>query len=99
MQDLSRFVGSYRSIDSAPPVTCTVHLKDHGLLLDGMPEVWPRTRLVSAAVGVFDVASLPIEISFADDGTGGRPNTMTVRAPALLGGSVPTVFKRERPTT
>lgn len=95
--DLSRFVGAYRSMDSAPPVTCTVSIGDDGLLLDGMPEVWPRTRLVWKTAHEFDVASLPIEISFATEAAEGRADTMNVKAPALLGGSIPTVFKRERP--
>jgi len=93
--DLSRFVGLYRSVDSASPVTCTVRLEGNVLVLDGMPEVWPHTRLVWTAPGVFDVASLPIEISFAEDAAGGGADTMMVRAPALLGDSIPTVFKRE----
>ncbi len=60
-----------------------------------MPEVWPHTRLVRKASGVFDVASLPIEISFAEDAVGGDANTMHVKAPALLGdSSIPKVFKR-----
>jgi len=97
--DPRHFVGAYRSIDGASPVTCTVQLEDTGLLLTGMPEVWPRTRLVPITQGVFDVASLPIEISFADDAAGGGTDTMTVRAPEFLGGHIPTVFKRERSTS
>lgn len=96
--DLSRFVGAYRSVDDALLVTCTVRREDDGLLLDGMPEVWPHTRLVRKAPDVFDVASLPIEIHFAMDSAEGGADTMTVRAPALLGGSIPTVFERERST-
>jgi len=91
---LSHFVGLYRSIDGAPPVTCTVRLEGDVLLLDGMPEVWPHARLVRKAPGVFDVASLPIEISFTEDVAGGGPNTMHLKAPALLGDSIPKVFKR-----
>lgn len=97
--DPRRFVGTYRSIGDASPVTCTVQLEDTGLLLNGLPEVWPRTRLVPISPDVFDVASLPIEISFADDAAGGRTDTMTVRAPEFLGGRIPTVFKRERSTS
>ena len=61
-----------------------------------MPEAWPGTQLIGKTLHVFDVASLPIEISFATDAAEGHADTMTVRAPALLGGSIPTVFKRER---
>jgi thymidylate kinase len=93
--DLRRFAGAYRSIDDAPPATCTVHLGDTGLLLDGMPEVWPDTRLVPTGPSVFDVASLPIEISFGGDTAGGA-DTMTVGAPEFLGGSIPKAFERER---
>jgi energy-coupling factor transporter ATP-binding protein EcfA2 len=93
--DLRRFVGAYRSIDDAPPATCTVRLGDTGLLLDGMPEVWPDTRLVPTGPSVFDVASLPIEISFGGDTAGGA-DTMTVGAPEFLGGSIPKAFERER---
>lgn len=71
-----------------------MRLEDDVLLLDEMPEVWPHARLVRKAPGVFDVASLPIEISFAEDAAGGDANTMHVKAPALLGDSIPKVFKR-----
>lgn len=97
-QELNGVVGTYQSIDSGTLVTCMVRLENHALLLEGMPEVWPGTRLVPTAPGVFDVASLPIEISFTHDAAGDGATMMTVRAPTLLGGRLPTVFKRELST-
>jgi len=94
--DLRRFVGAYRSLDGAPPATCVVRLGGAGLLLDGMPEVWPGARLVPKGRGAFDVASLPIEISFAGEAAGGGADTMTVAAPEFLGGGIPKHFERDR---
>jgi hypothetical protein len=64
------------------------------LLLDGMPEVWPQAQLVEKAPGVFDVASLPIEINFAEDAAG-TIDTMRVTGPEMIGGDVTNVFKKE----
>src|SRR4051794_11625620 len=86
-RDLAPFVGSYRSLNGAPPARCPVSLEGDSLLLDGMPEVWPRTRLIEKASGVFEVASLPIEIGFAGD-VAGTVNTMSVTGPEFLGGGV-----------
>jgi len=93
-EGLERFVGLYRSVDNDPSITCTVSLEQGSLLLDGPPGVWPRARLLPKAPSVFDVASLPIEVSFAinvvkDSGT------MTIAGPRLFGGKVAGRFEKE----
>ncbi len=91
---LERFVGLYRSVDNTPSITCTVSLEQGSLLLDGLPEVWPRARLLPKALSVFEVASLPIEVSFEVDAAEDT-GTMTVAGPHLFGGAVAGRFEKE----
>jgi thymidylate kinase len=92
-QNLGRYVGSYRSMNVDPEIVCTIHLEHDSLFLDGMPEVWPRTRLIPTTSGVFEVASLPIEIRFAEDAAGAI-DTLHVTGPDMLDGSITNTFKR-----
>jgi len=95
-EDLERFVGLYRSVDNDPSIACTVSLKEGSLLLDGLPEVWPHARLLPKAPSVFDVASLPIEVSFEADAAEDTV-TMTVVGPHLFGGEVVGTFRAVLP--
>ncbi len=93
-EGLERFVGLYRSVDNIPSITCTVSFEQGSLLLDGLPEVWPRARLLPKAPSVFEVASLPIEVSFEVDAAENTV-TMTVVGPHLFGGEVAGRFEKE----
>jgi len=93
-EGLERFVGLYRSVDNDPSITCTISLEQGSLLLDGLPEVWPRARLLPKAPSLFEVASLPIEVSFEVDAAEDT-GTMTVAGPHLFGGAVAGRFEKE----
>jgi hypothetical protein len=57
---LDRLVGEYRQ----GPRTCTVSVRDAGLVLDGL--LWPRNRLLPVAPGVFEAESWPRLLTFED---------------------------------
>jgi hypothetical protein len=77
-------------------VTCTVHLEAGILLLDGMPETWPHSRLIPRGSDVFDIASFPIGIRFTESAAG-TVDAMIVTGPRFLGSSIPNVFEKEHP--
>jgi thymidylate kinase len=90
--ELVRVVGRYQSLDDAS-LTCTVRLAEGALVVDGLPEAWPDSRLVPLSPGLFAVASLPITVAFAESG----PDTvalMRVSGPELLGGTVANILQR-----
>lgn len=92
---LERFVGLYRGTDGNKSLTCAVSLEDGHLLVDGLPETWPRNRLLpTPRQGIFDVASLPFEVIFAE-GASGRI-TLTAQGPELLGGKVDCTLMRQQ---
>jgi thymidylate kinase len=90
--ELGRAVGRYQSLDDAS-LTCTVRLAEGALVVDGLPEAWPDSRLVPLSPGLFAVASLPITVAFEESGPG-TATLMRVSGPELLGGTVANIFQR-----
>lgn len=89
----ARFTGIYRYWDGGIEQSCTVHLEDGELFLDGVPHIWPRNRLIARTGNVFDVESLPLEVTFAE-GASGSVERMILTGPELLSGPVNTVFEK-----
>src|SRR5262249_16317068 len=63
-EEAARLVGTYRSAGGDTPSPITVRLAERDLVLDGMPHVWPHTRLVPTAPNTFAVEGLPFQVTF-----------------------------------
>ena len=91
--ELERFVGAYSVEEDEGQHTCLVLLEENCLIVDGIPQVWPRTRLIPESRYRFAVESLPFQITFEKDAneivTG-----MRVTGPELLFGTVDRLFVR-----
>ena len=92
---LERFTGRYSHTVNDRQQICTVALRDCVLVLDGVPELWPRSRLLSEADTNFAVESLPLAVTFAVNASGVAVS-LTVTGPPLLAGSVTRTYARER---
>jgi len=91
---LARYVGSYRYTTLSAAGTASLAVEDGVLLLDGVPQIWPRTPLLPQGANTFVLASLPFSVTFEED-AGGQITQMHITGPALLGGRLPTVCKRD----
>jgi len=92
---LARFAGTYSFQEGAIQRVCQVLLRNDQLVADGIPHVWPSTKLIPQSPSVFAVESLPLLISFEED-TGGVVTRMKVTGPELLVGRVDRLFVRQR---
>ena len=88
--DLEQFAGVY----IGGSASCTVWLDNGGLVVDGLPHVWPRSRLILRSDITFDVESLPLAVTFVDDAFG-TTSGMVVSGPELLLGKVDAVLVKE----
>ena len=92
--DPERYMGEYQYRADSADASCSV-LWEHGdLLLDGVPFVWPRNRLVPTGEGTFAVESLPFTVRFEEGGTG-IIEKMVLTGPRLLSGAVENVFAKK----
>lgn len=94
LSSLERFAGNYRFKDSEGQQSCLVQIENDHLIVDGMPQVWQRTRLIPRSRNEFAVASLPIQLTFEED-TNGAISSMRANGPELLFGTVDRLFVRE----
>jgi hypothetical protein len=69
-QSLDRFAGIYGIVDGEVEQACRVWVEQDSLILDGVPSVWPRTRLLAAGRDTFVIESLPISVRFDADEAG-----------------------------
>lgn len=90
--ELARYRGHYRVVAGAGE-SCAVTLEGPHLAVDGLPEVWQRTRLLPRGDGRFAVQSLPIAVQFVADEAGGM--RLTVTGDAMLGGAVAGEYRRD----
>lgn len=51
-------------------MTCQVRVEGKPLILDGLPYVWPRTRLIPDGTATFAIESLPFMVEFVVRATG-----------------------------
>ncbi|GHO72829.1 hypothetical protein KSD_06000 [Ktedonobacter sp. SOSP1-85] len=87
----AKFVGTY----SFEEGNCHVLLEKNQLLIDGIPLIWQRTKLIPRARNIFAVESLPFQIVFEEDSH--RSITgMRVTGPELLQGKVDRLFLRKK---
>jgi len=91
---LERFAGTYFFENNEGQQPCLVQIENDHLIVDGMPQVWQRTRLIPRARNEFAVASLPIQVIFEED-SNGVISSMRASGPELLFGAVDCLFVRE----
>jgi len=93
LSHLERFVGTYIFENNEGQQSCLVQIENDHLIVDGMPQVWQRTRLIPRSRNEFTVASLPIQVIFEED-TDGVISSMRASGPELLFGTVDCLFVR-----
>lgn len=92
-QDLEHYVGTFLA-EREGGMDCTFQIESGNLIADGLPQVWPRTRLIPLSANVFAVQSLPFQVRFTEDDC----TRVELTGPALLSGPVHYTFtKRELP--
>jgi hypothetical protein len=102
-EQLARFAGGYIRVGAGGdrPARCEVALRRGGLVLDGVPGVWPRTRLIAegpaAPPAAFALESLPFRAEF--DAVAGAPGEeeglrMRLSGPELVRGRVDATYLR-----
>jgi thymidylate kinase len=91
---LARFVGRYSHTVNDRQEVCTVALLDGNLVLDGVPELWPQSRLLPEADTAFAVESFPLAVTFAVDAAGVAVS-LAVTGLVLLSGPVEHKYVRE----
>lgn len=95
---LACFVGTYSFEEGALHRTCQVLLRNDHLVVDGMPAVWPSTKLIPRSPQAFAVESFPVLVSFEEDADG-VVTRMKATGPDLLWERVERLFVRERAPT
>jgi thymidylate kinase len=88
---LADYCGRYRGVAGVGD-SCEVIAEGQSLYVDGLPEVWRRTRLLPRGAGEFAVESLPIAARFTPD-SAGRMRLEVTEAP-MLGGAVAGEYER-----
>jgi hypothetical protein len=92
--ELERYVGTYwREGGEGIQVSCQVQLENNSLIIDGVPQVWPRTGLIPRIRTTFAVESLPFLVTF-EEGARGVIDRMKITGPELLSGTVDCIFRR-----
>jgi hypothetical protein len=102
---LARYAGTYVRAGvrrgEAPPSRCKVRLRHGALFIDGVPHVWPNTRLLAtddaqgnASERSFALESLPFAVAF--DPAGESPDLrLRISGPELLWGAVDATYLRQ----
>lgn len=85
-----QLVGTYHFKEGS----CRVLLEKDQLMVDGIPLIWQRTKLIPRTRNVFAVESLPFQITFEED-THGNITGMRATGPELLHGMVDHLFIRK----
>jgi hypothetical protein len=90
--ELAGYCGRYRAVSGAG-TSCAIGREGERLYVDGLPEVWQRTRLLPRGTDEFAIESLPIAVRFAPDSAGWM--RLEVTGAPLLGGAVAGEYERE----
>jgi thymidylate kinase len=92
---LKHFVGTYSIEADEDQHACLVLLEEGHLIVDGIPQVWPKTRLIPLSHNMFAIASLPFQVAFEEDAYGVITGMRTT-GPELLFGTADHFFVRVR---
>jgi thymidylate kinase len=90
---LTRFTGTYFCEEDGNQQTCQVLFEDACLVVDGIAQVWPKTRLIPYTDNMFAVESLPFLVTFEEDAEG-IVTVLKITGPELLAGKVERLFVR-----
>jgi len=93
---LQQFVGTYSFEEDGSLQECRILLEKEYLIVDGMPQVWPRTRLIPRLHNLFAIESLPFQVTF-EENIYGVVSGMRATGPELLFGAVARSFVRVAP--
>ncbi|QBD77349.1 hypothetical protein EPA93_15650 [Ktedonosporobacter rubrisoli] len=91
--EFEHFVGTYSFEEDGGQHACLILLEEDHLIVDGMPQVWTRTRLIPRSHNIFAVESLPFQITFEEDAHGVIIG-MSATGSALLFGTADHFFTR-----
>ncbi|MBP1994566.1 hypothetical protein [Paenibacillus eucommiae] len=84
-QNQQHLVGDYMAeTETDGSLTCSIQFESGNLITDGLPQVWTKSKLIPKSPNVFEVQSLPFQVSFVED-DGIR---MYLTGPVLLDGPV-----------
>jgi thymidylate kinase len=89
-QNLQRLVGLYLAETDGIP-DCSIQIESGNLIVNGLPQVWTRSKLIPLSFNVFQVQSLPFEVRFVEDGS----IHMSLTGPTLLEGPVDYKFTKK----
>lgn len=89
-QNIKHLVGSYLANAEGTP-DCSIQIESGNLIVDGLPQVWIRSKLIPLSFDVFQVQSLPLEVRFVED----ESIQMYVTGPTLFGGTVDYKFTKK----
>jgi hypothetical protein len=73
--EMEGYVGKYSDYE----FTCEVYQKDNDLFINGLPIIWPSSRLLPRDYNLFEVESLPIYLRFL-------PERLHITGPELFDG-------------
>ncbi|WP_127529290.1 P-loop NTPase family protein [Paenibacillus kobensis] len=90
-QNYKHLVGTYIAHQEGLS-DCSIQIESEYLIIDGLPQVWTRSKLNPISYNLFHVQSLPIEVRFIED----KDLTMRVTGPTLLDGNVDYSFTKYR---
>lgn len=88
--EVERFAGTYEYERGGQPRECRVEVEGGELFVTGVPELWPRTRLIPEGDGGmrFAAESFPFACTFQAEGNG-RITEMRLSGPAFVWGGLP----------
>lgn len=83
-EDINSFVGIYKCDE----ITCEIYHDDNMLYINGIQQIWPNSRLLPREGNMFDVESLPINVTFIS-------NKIFIAGPQLFNGKVERVLMKQ----
>jgi hypothetical protein len=89
-QDYSHLLGTYIA-ESDGITECSIEIESGHLIVDGLPQVWKKSQLITQTENRFEVQSLPFIVSFRE----GDGIEMRMTGPTLLDGSVDYIFNKK----
>jgi hypothetical protein len=91
-QELEGFVGRYQSKDSLS--ICYIEKYENYLIMDGVPYVWKKTKLLPVSSSVFEIESMPLTVTFDKDSSSDKL-IMNIIDPELYNRSEGEVYEKE----
>lgn len=93
-QELEEFVGTYYSKDSSS--VCNIENYKDYLIIDGLPYVWKKTKLLPVSSSVFETESLPLTVTFVKNCSSDKL-FIIITGPKLYNRSKNEIYEKETP--